>query len=408
LFRQRPSFFFFAVTFAVVLVLSSAPRRAAAAGDPYIQWWTLETAHFRIHYYKGLEPVAEKVASIAEGVNARLSLAVGHELDDVTHIILSDHTDDANGYADAYPYNAIHLWVTAPDDLSPLGDYDDWQLELVTHEHTHVLHTDSAGGVPALVNRIMGKWWLPNRAQPKWILEGLAVLEETEHTTGGRLRSTIFDMYLRADVIEHRLASLDQMSHFVRRWPQGNLWYLYGSQFLRWIADIYGESSLSAVVDDYGQQIVPWGINRSIRRATVSPQRGRSSAIRVSSPTPPRKRAPPPSSSTSAMTVTRAPASTVCRWVRAARELTMKSLPFASRGTAVPPSPPTVASFSTRSPSPGASTPSTISSFCRPASTRPAVTSPSASGSRKGNARRIPTSARMVNGSFSPKTIGER
>lgn len=249
-------------------MLLSAPRRAAAAGDPYLQWWTLETAHFRIHYYKGLEPVAEKLAAMAEGVNARLTLAVGHELDDVTHIILSDHTDDANGYADAFPYNAIHLWVTAPDDLSPLGDYDDWQLELVTHEHTHVLHTDSVGGVPALVNRITGKWWLPNRAQPKWILEGLAVLEETAFTTGGRLRSSIFDMYMRADVIEHRLASLDQMSHYVRRWPQGNLWYLYGSQFLRWIADVYGESSLSAVVDDYGQQIVPWGINRSIRRAT--------------------------------------------------------------------------------------------------------------------------------------------
>ena len=31
---------------------------ASAASDPYLEWWTLETAHFRIHYYKGLEPVA--------------------------------------------------------------------------------------------------------------------------------------------------------------------------------------------------------------------------------------------------------------------------------------------------------------------------------------------------------------
>ena len=266
--RKRPSLSFVVFPIALFLKLLSSARPASAASDPYLQWWTIETTHFRIHYYKGLDRVAEKVAAVAEGVNERLEVAVGHKLDDITHIVLSDHTDDANGYADAFPYNAIHLWTTAPEDLSPLGDYDDWQLELVTHEHTHVLHTDSAGGIPALVNRLTGKWWLPNRAQPKWILEGLAVVEESEHTSGGRLRSSIFDMYLRADVLEHRLAPLDQMSHFVRRWPQGNLWYLYGSRFLRWIADVYGESALRAMVADYGQQVIPWSINRSIRRAT--------------------------------------------------------------------------------------------------------------------------------------------
>ena len=30
----------------------------------------------------------------------------------------------ANGSAGALPYNAVHLYVTAPDDLSPLGDVD--------------------------------------------------------------------------------------------------------------------------------------------------------------------------------------------------------------------------------------------------------------------------------------------
>jgi hypothetical protein len=266
--RKRPSYRYFVVTLTVLSWALYAARPASAASDPYLQWWTMETAHFRVHYYKGLEPVAEKVAALAEGVNQRLADALGHDLTDVTHIILSDHTDDANGYADAFPYNAIHLWVTAPEDLSALGDYDDWQLELVTHEHTHVIHTDTAGGIPALVNRIAGKWWLPNRAQPKWILEGIAVLEESAHTTGGRLRSSIFDMYLRADVLEKRLVPLDQMSHFVRRWPQGNIWYLYGSRFLRWIADVYGESTLRAVIADYGQQVIPWSVNRSMRRAT--------------------------------------------------------------------------------------------------------------------------------------------
>ena len=72
----------------------------------------------------------------------------------------------ANGSATALPYNTIRLFITAPDDISPLGDYDDWYLELITHEHTHILHTDNITGVPAVVNRLMGKWWAPNQAQP--------------------------------------------------------------------------------------------------------------------------------------------------------------------------------------------------------------------------------------------------
>ena len=46
----------------VVLASLASSRPARAAGDPYLEWWTIETAHFRIHYYKGLEPVAEKLA----------------------------------------------------------------------------------------------------------------------------------------------------------------------------------------------------------------------------------------------------------------------------------------------------------------------------------------------------------
>src|SRR5262249_50374760 len=63
-------------------------------------------------------------------------------------------------------------------------------------------------------------------------------------------------------------ATLDQMSNYVRRWPQGNIWYLYGSRFDEWIADVYGDGVWKQVAEDYGSQLIPWGVNRSIRRAT--------------------------------------------------------------------------------------------------------------------------------------------
>ncbi len=250
------------------LAVLLAGGTAGANGDPDLEWWTIETEHFRVHHPHTLEPIAARVAALAETVHGRLTRALGYTPSSVTEVVLTDDTDAANGSATALPFNTVRLFVTAPDDMSPLGDYDDWYLELVTHEYTHILHTDNIAGVPTVINKILGKTYSPNQVQPRWILEGLAVLEETEHSSAGRLRSTLFDMFLRADVLEDRIAGLDQISSTAQRWPQGNLWYLYGSRFLGWISEVYGPDTMRAVAADYGDNLVPWAINRAIRRAT--------------------------------------------------------------------------------------------------------------------------------------------
>ncbi len=254
------------VTVLALLWMSEAS--AFGASDPYLQWKTIETEHFRIHSYQGLERIADRIAAVAEGVNRRIEHALGAHVSQVTEIVLVDTDDHAQGVASAIPYNTIVLHVAPPNDLFELGDYEDWYLTLVTHEHTHIVHTEYARGVPALVNAVFGRRLSPNQAQPKWIIEGLAVLEESRLTGGGRNRSSLFDMYLRADVIENRIAGIDEVSHSVRRWPQGNLWYLYGSRFVEWLTELYGDDVWKAIVEDYSRQIVSWGINRSVRRAT--------------------------------------------------------------------------------------------------------------------------------------------
>jgi hypothetical protein len=240
----------------------------AAGADQYLRWYTVESPHFRVYYHGGLEETAQRTASLAEAIRDRLARELGKPPGEIIHIRLEDVSDSANGNATAAPYDAIRLFVTAPEDLSSLGDYDDWMTTLVTHEQTHVFHIDTYSGIPALINSIIGKFSVPNQDQPHWILEGLAVSMESHFTGGGRLRSPLYDMYLRADVLEHNLVPLDVMSHNVRRWPQGDVWYLYGGRFIGWILDTYGRDTFSAVSADYGNNIIPWGLNRSIARAT--------------------------------------------------------------------------------------------------------------------------------------------
>ncbi|CAN5316449.1 hypothetical protein BH09MYX1_BH09MYX1_04670 [soil metagenome] len=251
---------------AATTSVATAPARAA--NDPRIEWHTLETAHFRVNYYSGEEEIAKRVADLCESIFATLVPAVGWPPSERVEISITDQTDSANAFATSLPYDSVRLFATAPDDLSPLGDVYDWYLELITHEFTHVLHTDHIRGIPAIVNKIIGKTLAPNQVEQRFILAGLAVFEESSKTSGGRLRSSIWNMYMRTDVLEDNVAALDEFSNNVRRWPQGNLWYLYGSFFMKWIADTYGEQSIRNFIDDYGHQIIPYAINRSMRRAT--------------------------------------------------------------------------------------------------------------------------------------------
>jgi len=239
-----------------------------AADDPDLVWHSIETPHFRITYYSGEAEIAQHVADLGEAIHERLTPAIGWAPGERTEIVLTDTTDSANGSATALPYNAIRLFVTAPDDLSPLGDYDDWYQELVTHEYTHILHMDHIHGIPSIVNALVGKSMAPNQVNPRWLLEGLAVFEESTRTSGGRLRSSQWNMWMRADVLENNVAPLDVFSNTPKRWPQGNIWYLYGSFFMLWMAETYGEDAIRRMIDDYGGQPVPYGINRSARRAT--------------------------------------------------------------------------------------------------------------------------------------------
>jgi hypothetical protein len=251
---------------AVAAVLSFTGR--ARAGDPYVRWFTLTTPHYRVHFHDGLELIAQKTATVVEDLYERLGAELGYQPKTRTEIVITDMTDAANGLAFTLPYATVLLYASAPDDMSALGDYDDWVTGLVTHELTHILHMSNVSGLPNVVNRVLGPTLAPNEDQPHWILEGLAVATESEHTTGGRLRSTQFDMMLRADVLAGNVARLDEISHLPRRWPGATLWYLYGGKFVEWIASIYGPDVFGAVATDYGAQVVSYGVNRAIRRAT--------------------------------------------------------------------------------------------------------------------------------------------
>jgi hypothetical protein len=252
----------------VALGILLIARPAACIQDPSLSWSTIQTEHFNVNYHEGLEAVALRIAAAAEEAHERLAGPLGHEPKHRTEITVSDETDSANGWSLTVPFNQIYVWATAPNDMGTLQDYDDWYFGLIMHEYTHTLHIDTYGGIAKVVNAIFGKVYPPNNTQPRWILEGYAVFEESTKTTGGRLRSSQWDMMMRMAVLADHFEPIDVISLGPYGWPHGTGIYLYGSHFIQHVAENYGEDVLRQTSQDYGKSLVPYGVNRTIRKIT--------------------------------------------------------------------------------------------------------------------------------------------
>jgi len=261
------------ILLAVVLVVAAAagtaraddPEEDAPSTAPTVYWRTIETPHFRIHFYEAERFLAERAVVLAERAHASLTRYLDWLPGGRIDLTLIDQTDSANGYANSVPSNYIYAYGVPPEPLFSLNDFDDWLNVLISHELTHVVHLDTMRGLPRLIDMFLGKLLAPNLVQPNWFIEGLAVLNESRVTTSGRIRSSIYDMYLRSAVLEGKFHGIDAVSNGPLAFPQGEAAYLYGSHFLKYLEDRFGPDKLAELSHRYARRLIPFGLNRVAR-----------------------------------------------------------------------------------------------------------------------------------------------
>lgn len=250
-----------ALVFAVAI---SSSARAAFSYDPALQWHTLRSAHFNIHFHDGEESVAQEVAAAAERVHQRLQPFFEWTPAQPTNIVLSDRMDFSNGSATPAPDNRMLLLVSPPDEVNTLEDYSNWMELLIQHEYTHVLHIDKASGPPRNLRALFGRlfpWLFPNLLQPAWPIEGLATYLETDTNLGiGRGQSSAYQMLMRLEVA-NGVKPISQVNQPMVSWPAGGARYLYGAYFMQFIAEKYGVERLRRWIDAYGSNLLPFALN---------------------------------------------------------------------------------------------------------------------------------------------------
>ena len=231
-------------------IVAASTASAANRYDPRLRFRTIRTAHFDIHAHQGAEPLAGRLAVIAERVRDRFQPVFGVARGRV-QVILVDQMDVSNGWASPFPYDTIEINAVAPASETLIGNTSDWLELAFTHEYTHILHLDRSRGFMQGVRSVFGRapFVFPNSYLPVWQIEGLAVFEESRMTGEGRIPAGDFRAIVDVAAAGGRFEPIDRASGGLDDWPSGNAPYVYGAYFHQYLADRFGPERLSRLAD---------------------------------------------------------------------------------------------------------------------------------------------------------------
>ena len=127
----------------ILLVLCSSLlfSQFSLYNHPELEWKTIETEHFKIHFHQGTERSAREAATAAEMVYLPITDLYDFRPTTKTEIIIKDVDDYSNGSAYFFE-NMIEIWAK-PLDYDLRGSHR-WIQDVVAHEFTHIIQIGKA------------------------------------------------------------------------------------------------------------------------------------------------------------------------------------------------------------------------------------------------------------------------
>ena len=246
---------------AAVLCLSGG---AAAWNHSEIEWLTIETEHFSIHYHAEVERSALEVARIAEEVYGPITSLYGYEPDRV-HINVTDRAGLPEG---ASYYYLDRIDIDTDDVEFQLRGTANWLRNVVTHEFSHMVSLQVSMKMPRWLPAIflqgfgfekekrpdvitgypnfIGSLPLAGEIVPNWLAEGVAQYQaEGSHND---IWDSHRDMLLRTAVLGGTLLDLDRMGVFGKNSLEAEMLYNQGYSLVRFIAARYGDEAVAQII----------------------------------------------------------------------------------------------------------------------------------------------------------------
>jgi len=251
----------------------------------HLEWYTIESDHFLVHFQEGSSRPAQVASRIAEEVYGPITELYGHEPAHKVSILIIDRLDYSNGAAFFYD-NKIEIWLPALD--TPLRGTHNWLRNVITHEFAHIVQLQAsmkksrrhpASYIQWLsyedVRRPDVLYGFPNGiityplagiSMPAWLAEGTAqyMRDEIYYDDWDSHR----DMLLRTRILDENWLSLEKMGTFSSKTSlERELVYNQGFAFTRYLADRFGEQAIADITRAFSQRGVH-DVRKAIRKAT--------------------------------------------------------------------------------------------------------------------------------------------
>jgi len=250
---------------------------------PELSWKTIETEHFRIHFYDNTEQSARLGATIAEIIYEPITELYNYEPFDKTDIVFTDVDDISNGAAYFYD-NKIIIW-TSPLDFELRGSHR-WLQNVITHEFTHIVSIQKAqkfgksipGGYIQWIdyekekrpdvlygypNKLVS-YPIPGTSVPPWLAEGVAqfMYPGADWDNWDSIR----DMILRDRTLNNNLLTWTEMNVFGKSGIGNESVYNSGYALSKYLAVKHGPSALKNIMTSLSKPFNS-SINKAIKEA---------------------------------------------------------------------------------------------------------------------------------------------
>lgn len=251
----------------------------------HLDWYTIESEHFLVHFQEGNSRSAQVTSRIAEEVYSPITELYQYEPDEKVSIVLKDREDYSNGAAYFFD-NKIDIWLPALD--SPLRGTHNWLRNVISHEFVHIVQIQKgmkrSRKIPAFylqwlsyedVRRPDVLYGFPNGILtmpfatvnvPAWLAEGTA-----QYQTAGLYYETWDshrDMILRTRILSDTYFSLDEMGTFSSKSSlERETVYNQGFAFVIYLANRFGDDVLRETTEALGQKGV-YSVAEAIEIAT--------------------------------------------------------------------------------------------------------------------------------------------
>lgn len=256
------------LVFVPVILVVLLPGWAVGGVDPSLEWKTISTEHFDVHYHVGAEWTARQVADIVEEIHPHVTGLYKYDPGRVNFIV-KDTDDYANGAAFYYD-NKIEIWATNLE--FGFRGTTEWLRNVVTHEYIHMVSIQAAMKmpfrIPAVYFQMIGfedekrpdvLTGYPNNITsypfvgavvPPWFAEGVSQYQTPNLRTD--CWDTHRDMILRAAILEDKMLSYDEMGFLGHRSLGNEQVYDHGYGLVRYIAQTYGPESIERITRELG------------------------------------------------------------------------------------------------------------------------------------------------------------